>query len=64
LRTDEVVFVDKGREGESRVAYASDYRTVRAGRDLRHAHERGSLRGVPILGDLGGILEEGLRGDA
>lgn len=52
LRTDEVVLVDKGQDGASSLATASDYRGVRTREDLRRVHEEGRLRGVPVLGDL------------
>lgn len=53
LRTDEVVLVDKGRNGVSSLAVASDYRGVRTRDDLRRVHEQGRIRGVPVLGDFG-----------
>lgn len=56
LRTDEVVLVDKGQDGGSVIAAASDYRGVRTRDNLRRAHEEGRLRGVPVLGPLGQIV--------
>lgn len=47
LRRDEVVLVDKGDEGRSFLAAASDYRRIRKRDDLRVLHRRGQLGGVP-----------------
>lgn len=61
LRTDEVVLVDKDREGVSQLAVASDFRGLRSRDDMRRAHEQGRLRGVPVLGDLAGLVADGVR---
>ncbi|MEZ4473263.1 MAG: ATP-binding protein [bacterium] len=61
LRTDEVILVDKDRAGVSSVRVASDYRGVRTRDDLRRAHALGRIRGVPVLGDMAGILETASR---
>lgn len=58
LRTDEVVLVDKDRNGVSRLAAASDYRGVRTREDLRRVHEQGRIRGVPVLGDFAQALDQ------
>ncbi len=52
LRTDEVVLVEKSREGASTVDAASEFESLRTRDDLRRAHEQGRLGGVPVLGDL------------
>ncbi|HFE46843.1 MAG TPA: ATP-binding protein [Nannocystis exedens] len=62
LRTDEVVLVDKERDGESQLVPSSDYRGLRTRDDLRRAHEEGQLGGVPVLGDLIGLFAAGLIG--
>jgi energy-coupling factor transporter ATP-binding protein EcfA2 len=51
LRRDEVVLVDKGRDGASRLSVASDF-DVRGRQELRRVHVEGRLGGVPVLGDL------------
>lgn len=61
LRTDEVALVDKDSEGASTLRTASDYKQVRTRENLRQVHAEGRLRGVPVLGDLPEILEEGTR---
>lgn len=61
LRTDEVVLVDKDGDGASVFRAASDYKQVRTRESLRRVHAEGRLRGVPILGDLAEVLEEGPR---
>jgi predicted ATPase len=51
LRRDEVVLVDKGRDGASRLSVASDF-DVRGRQELRRVHAEGRLGGVPVLADL------------
>ena len=60
LRTDEVLLVDKARDGASKLNAASDYR-IRTRDDLRSLHESGRVRGVPVLGDLAEIAKQFLR---
>ncbi|MBW2736735.1 MAG: ATP-binding protein [Deltaproteobacteria bacterium] len=57
MRTDEVVLLDRDREGESHARPASDYKGVRTRDDLRVAHEQGRIRGVPVIGDMPNALE-------
>lgn len=56
LRRDQVVLVDKDREGVSHLRSAADYRGLRGRDDLIDAHGQGRLGGVPVLGDLVGAL--------
>jgi energy-coupling factor transporter ATP-binding protein EcfA2 len=56
LRTDEVLLVEKDRDGASSLRAASDFRELRTRDDLRRAHEQGRVGGVPVLGDLGAAL--------
>ncbi|MEN9579421.1 MAG: hypothetical protein RJA70_2430 [Pseudomonadota bacterium] len=58
LRTDEVLLVDKNRNGVSSLAAASDYREVRSRENLRDVHEQGRIRGVPVLGDFAQALNQ------
>lgn len=60
LRRDEVVIVDKARDGGSTLRTAADYADLRQRDDLVHAYAQGRLRGVPALGDLPSILARGL----
>jgi uncharacterized protein len=60
LRRDEVIMVDKARDGASSLRAASDYADVRARDDLRRAHELGRIHGVPILGDFAGAITRAL----
>ncbi|HEY8376581.1 MAG TPA: AAA family ATPase, partial [Nannocystis sp.] len=60
LRRDEVVLIDKARDGASTLRTASDYSDVRGRDDLARAYALGRIRGVPALGDLAGILARGL----
>lgn len=62
LRTDEVVLVDKDRDGASQLTVASDYRDLRSRDDLRRAHEQARLRGIPVLGDLLSTMARGAHG--
>lgn len=57
LRRDEVVLVDKGRDGVSTLAYGSDFDGVRGREDLRRVHAQGRIGGVPALGDLRGAWQ-------
>ncbi|MBW2734843.1 MAG: ATP-binding protein [Deltaproteobacteria bacterium] len=57
LRTDEVMLLDRDRDGESHARPASDYKGLRTRDDLRAAHEQGRIRGVPVMGDMCGALE-------
>ena len=52
LRRDQVLLVDKGRDGVTRWASASDYRGLRKSTDKRKVHESGAIGGVPVLDDL------------
>jgi len=63
LRRDEVVLLDKDRDGSSSLRAASEYQ-LRGREDLKRAYERGRIRGVPVLGDLANIVQEGLGGQA
>ncbi|MCK6505003.1 AAA family ATPase [Myxococcota bacterium] len=56
LRRDQVVLVDKDREGVSHLRSAADFRGLRGRDDLLGAHAQGRLGGVPVLGDLAGAL--------
>lgn len=60
LRRDEVVLIDKARDGASTIHSASDYASVRGRDDLALAYAHGRIRGVPALGDLTGIVARGL----
>jgi len=62
LRTDEVVLVEKGRDGASTLHVASDFKTYRTRDDLRQVHEQGRIGGVPVLGDLPMVVEDIHRG--
>lgn len=62
LRTDEVILVDKDRSGVSQLVPSSDYKALRTRDDLRHAYEDGQLGGVPVLGDLVGVIAAALLG--
>lgn len=64
LRRDEVVLIDKAPDGSSTLRTASDYAGIRGRDDLRRAHELGRIRGIPILGDLAGVVARGLSPDA
>ncbi len=55
LRTDEILLVDKTRDGVSSIAAASDFTGVRSGPDVRRMQAR--LGGVPVLGDFAAMLE-------
>lgn len=61
LRTDEVVLVEKDREGVAGLHAASDFRGLRTRDDLRRAHADGRIGGVPLLGDLRGAIAEAVR---
>ncbi len=62
LRRDEVVLVDKDREGVSRLRTAAEFRGLRGRDDRVRAHRDGRMGGVPVLGDLGAIVGRGLAG--
>jgi energy-coupling factor transporter ATP-binding protein EcfA2 len=49
LRRDEVVVVDKDREGRSSLRAISDFAGIRESADLRRLHESGRLGGVPLM---------------
>lgn len=61
LRRDQIVLVDKARDGASTLRCASDYAGLRARDDLRRAHELGRIGGIPAVGDLAGAVARGLR---
>lgn len=56
LRTDEIVLLDKSWGGVSTLRTASDYKGVRTRDDIRDAHERGRIGGVPVLTDFEAAL--------
>jgi len=62
LRRDEVLLLDKARDGSSSLRAASDYAGLRGRDDLRRAYEQGRVRGVPVLGNLEEVVAEGLDG--
>lgn len=62
LRRDEVVLVDKDREGVSRLRTAAEFRGLRGRDDRVRAHRNGRMGGVPVLGDLGAVVGRGLAG--
>lgn len=63
LRRDEVILIDKARDGASSMHSASDFIDLRGRDDLRRAYETGRIHGVPILGDLAGALAKALELD-
>lgn len=60
LRTDEVLMIDKDADGASRAVAVSDYRDVRTRDDLALLHQQGRIGGVPLLGDLVGLIADRL----
>lgn len=58
LRRDEVIFVEKDREGFSTLTPLSDYQ-IRDRDNKTELHAQGRLGGVPILGELSGIWSQG-----
>ena len=60
LRRDQVLLIDKARDGASSLRSASDFIGLRARDDLRRAYEMGRIHGVPVLGDLAGALASAL----
>lgn len=56
LRRDEVVLVDKGPEGATRVARMSDYKVLKR-EDLTRTYAQGRVGGLPRLGALRGALQ-------
>jgi energy-coupling factor transporter ATP-binding protein EcfA2 len=57
LHRDEVVFVDKDREGVSRLTPLTDYKTLKRD-DIRRAYHLGRFGGVPRVGRLSQWLAE------
>lgn len=58
LRRDEVIFVEKDREGLSTLTPLSDYQ-IRDRDNKTELHAQGRLGGVPILGELSGVWSQG-----
>ncbi len=58
LRADEVALIDKASDGRSTIRAASDFRGIRKRDDLRTAHQRGRIGGIPVLGNLAEAMVE------
>ena len=47
FRRDEMWFIERGRNGETRMERLSDYKEVRNDKDVRKAYLQGSYSGIP-----------------